>query len=65
MKLSYERALRLPTERELFGDGDYEEGDAVLKPEKSNNINLNFNYEHTLADAHTIVADLGLNYRNV
>ena len=65
VKLSYERALRLPTERELFGDGDYEEGDAILKPEKSNNINLNFNYEHTFADAHTIVADLGLNYRNV
>ena len=65
VKLSYERALRLPSERELFGDGDYEEGDAVLKPEKSNNVNLNFNYEHTFADAHTIVAELGLNYRNI
>lgn len=65
VKLSYERALRLPSERELFGDGDYEEGDAVLKPEKSNNVNLNFNYEHTFADVHTIVAELGLNYRNI
>lgn len=65
VKLSYERALRLPSERELFGDGDYEEGDAVLKPEKSNNVNLNFNYEHTFADAHTLVAELGLNYRNI
>ena len=65
VKLSYEHALRLPSERELFGDGDYEEGDAVLKPEKSNNVNLNFNYEHTFADAHTIVAELGLNYRNI
>ena len=65
VKLSYEHAMRLPTERELFGDGDYEEGDAVLKPEKSNNVNLNFNYEHTFADAHTLVAELGLNYRNI
>lgn len=65
VKLSYEHALRLPSEQELFGDGDYEEGDAVLKPEKSNNVNLNFNYEHTFADAHTIVAELGLNYRNI
>ena len=65
VKLSYERALRLPSEREFFGDGDYEEGDAVLKPEKSNNVNLNFNYEHTFADAHTLVAELGLNYRNI
>lgn len=65
VKLSYERALRLPTERELFGDGDYEEGDAVLKPEKSNNVNLNFNYEHTIGSDHSIVAELGLNYRNV
>ena len=65
VKLSYERAMRLPTERELFGDGDYEEGDAVLKPEKSNNVNLNFNYEHTFANVNTIVAELGLNYRNI
>ena len=65
VKLSYERAMRLPTERELFGDGDYEEGDAVLRPEKSDNVNLNFNYEHTFADVHTIVAEFGLNYRNI
>ena len=65
VKLSYEHALRLPTDRELFGDGDYEEGDAVLKPEKSNNVNLNFNYEHTINDDHTLVAELGLNYRNI
>lgn len=65
VKLSYEHALRLPTERELFGDGDYEDGDAVLKPEKSNNLNLNLNYEHTFANVHSLVAELGLNYRNM
>lgn len=26
IKLSYERTYRLPTDRELFGDGDYEDG---------------------------------------
>lgn len=65
VKLSYEKAFRLPTERELFGDGDYEEGDAVLRPEKSNNVNLNLNYEHTFGEDHTIVSELGLNYRNI
>lgn len=65
LKLSYEKAMRLPTERELFGDGDYEEGDAMLKPEKSNNVNFNVNLEKTLGEAHTFVAELGLNYRNI
>ncbi len=43
-KLSYEKALRLPTNDELFGDEDLEAGKADLKPEKSNNFNLNLNY---------------------
>lgn len=40
LKASYEHTYRLPTDLEFFGDGDYEEGDAALKPESSNNINL-------------------------
>lgn len=64
-KLSYERTYRLPTDRELFGDGDYEDGTTTLRPEKSDNVNLNLSYSHTFADAHTISLDAGVNTRNV
>lgn len=40
-KLSYEKAYRLPTTDELFGDEDLEAGKADLKPERSDNFNLN------------------------
>ena len=65
VKLSYERTYRLPTDRELFGDGDYEDGNATLRPEKSDNVNLNLGYQHTWNDVHTLSLDAGLNYRNV
>lgn len=65
LKLSYEKSYRLPTDRELFGDGDYESGDATLKPESSNNVNLNFIYQHHFGDLHTLEADLGLYYRGI
>lgn len=65
LKLSYEKTYRLPTDRELFGDGDYENGDATLKPESSNNVNLNIIYQHHFGDDHTIETDLGLNYRGI
>ncbi len=65
LKLSYERTCRLPTDRELFGDGDYEDGNATLRPEKSDNVNLNIGYQHTFNDVHTLSLDAGLNYRNV
>ncbi|WP_346048516.1 TonB-dependent receptor [Ihuprevotella massiliensis] len=62
-KLSYERTYCLPTDRELFGDGDYEEGNTTLRPEKSDNLNFNLNYQHTFCDAHTVSVDAGFNYR--
>lgn len=40
-KLSYEKAYRLPTIEEMFGDEDLESGDIGIRPEKSDNINLN------------------------
>ena len=43
-KLSYERAYRLPTTDELFGDEDLEAGKTDLRPEKSDNVNLNLSY---------------------
>ena len=65
VKISYERTYRLPTDRELFGDGDYEDGNATLKPEKSDNINLNLGYQHTFGDVHTVSFDAGFNYRHI
>ena len=41
VKLSYEKAYRLPTTDELFGDEDLEVGKTDLRPENSHNVNLN------------------------
>ena len=65
VKGSFERTARLPNVRELFGDGDYEQGEARLKPERSLNINLNLMYEHRFADAHLLSMELGFNNRNI
>lgn len=62
-KLSYERAYRLPTTDELFGDEDLELGSIGLKPEKSDNLNLNLNYSHQW-NTHGLYAEGGLVYRN-
>ena len=64
-KMSYERTYRLPTDRELFGDGDYEDGNATLRPEKSDNVNFNIGYQHTFGEDHTLSVDAGFNYRHV
>ncbi|MDO4164883.1 MAG: carboxypeptidase-like regulatory domain-containing protein [Bacteroides sp.] len=64
-KLSYEKTYRMPTDRELFGDGDYEYGDASIRPEYSNNVNLNFNYMHAFRHGHSLSVDLGFNYRHI
>ena len=39
-KLSYEKAYRLPTIEEMFGDEDLEMGDISIKPESSDNLNF-------------------------
>ncbi|MDE6624215.1 MAG: carboxypeptidase-like regulatory domain-containing protein [Alistipes sp.] len=62
-KLSYERACRLPTTEELFGDEDLELGTIGLKPEKSDNFNLSLSYDRTFG-RHGIYAEAGLVYRN-
>ena len=41
-KVSFERAYRLPSSGELFGDGDLLLGNFGIKPEQSYNYNLNF-----------------------
>lgn len=62
-KLSYERAYRLPTTDELFGDEDLELGSMGLKPEKSDNINFNLSYTKRWG-AHGLYAEGSIVYRN-
>ncbi|MDR1156636.1 MAG: carboxypeptidase-like regulatory domain-containing protein [Bacteroidales bacterium] len=64
LKASLEKAFRLPSENELFGDESLETGDAGLKPENSLNLNVNISYEHTFGKAHSVYFDAGLIYRD-
>ena len=43
-KFSYEKAYRLPTIEEMFGDEDLEMGDITIRPENSHNLNLSISY---------------------
>lgn len=62
-KLSYEKAYRLPTNEEMFGDEDLEIGDISLRPENSDNVNLNLSYNETFGK-HSVYVEGGLIYRN-
>lgn len=62
-KLSYEKAVRLPSTDELFGDEDLEAGRTDLKPERSDNLNFNLSYERDLGK-HGLYVEGGLIYRN-
>lgn len=63
LKLSYEKALRMPSTQELFGDNDLEAGQSNLKPERSDNINLNVSYNKQFGK-HGLYTEGGLIYRN-
>ncbi len=63
VKLSYEKAYRLPTTDELFGDEDLEAGRTDLRPENSDNFNLNLSYTHQFGK-HGLYAEGGLIYRD-
>lgn len=62
-KVSYEKACRLPTIEELFGDEDLESGEVTLRPEKSHNVNLGLSYNPTFG-MHTLYLEAGFVYRN-
>lgn len=62
-KLSYEKAYRLPTNEEMFGDEDLETGDIALKPENSDNVNLNLSYNEMFGK-HSLYLEGGLIFRN-
>lgn len=61
-KLSYEKAYRLPTNEEMFGDEDLETGEISLRPENSDNLNLNLSYNE-LFGRHSLYLEGGLIYR--
>ncbi len=62
-KLSYEKAYRLPTTDELFGDEDLEAGKMDLQPEKSDNINVNLSYNRRFGK-HTLYVEGSYIYRD-
>ncbi|MCD7899627.1 MAG: carboxypeptidase-like regulatory domain-containing protein [Bacteroides sp.] len=62
-KLSYEKAYRLPTTDEVFGDEDLELGTISLRPEKSDNYNLNLSYNQQFGN-HVVYLEGGIIYRN-
>lgn len=62
-KLSYEKAYRLPTIEEMFGDEDLESGSVTLRPEQSHNVNVNLSYQKTLG-LHSFYAEAGFVYRD-
>ena len=65
-KLSYEKAYRLPTIEEMFGDEDLEMGDIGIRPERSDNLNLNLSYslDFGAEQNHNIYVDGGIFWRN-
>lgn len=62
-KLSYEKAYRLPTNEEMFGDEDLESGDVTLKPENSDNYNLNVSYNRGFG-RHSVYLEGGVIFRD-
>ena len=62
-KLSYEKAYRLPTTDELFGDEDLEAGKTDLRPEKSDNVNFNLSYNRQIGK-HALYVEGTLIYRD-
>ena len=63
-KLSYEKSFRLPTDTELFGDGDLEIGNYKLNPENSDNLNVNISYQPVFK-AHSLLVEAGFAYRYI
>lgn len=66
VKASYEKAYRLPTGRELFGDGsNFELGNPELKPEHSDNLNIGANYNLKVTDNQVLNLDASFIYRDI
>ncbi|WEK17566.1 MAG: TonB-dependent receptor [Candidatus Pedobacter colombiensis] len=64
LKTSYELTNRLPEAQELFGDVENLEGNANLKPEKSDNFNLGVIYGFAVNKNHNFSVTANAVYRN-
>ena len=64
LKASYERAYRLPSITELFGDNDLDQGKLGLRPEYSHNLNLNASWSRRLGVLHQLLLEGGLIWRD-
>lgn len=62
-KVSYEKAYRLPTVEEMFGDEDLESGSVELRPESSHNVNVNLSYQKAIG-LHSMYLEGGFIYRD-
>ncbi len=62
-KLSYEKAYRLPTTEEMFGDEDLETGSVLIRPENSDNVNLNLSFSRSFG-RHSIYVEGSVIYRD-
>ncbi|MBO7278869.1 MAG: TonB-dependent receptor [Bacteroidales bacterium] len=62
-KISYEKAYRLPTIEEMFGDEDLEQGDISIRPENSDNFNVNLSY-HEKFGPHSLYVEGGFVWRD-
>ena len=65
-KLSYEKAYRLPTIEEMFGDEDLEMGDIGIRPESSDNLNFSLSYTDSYGAQyeHGLYVEAGVVWRN-
>ncbi len=63
-KLSYEKSYRLPNDRELFGDGNLEIGANQLRPEHSENLNVNLSWQPE-TNGHALLAEGGFALRYI
>lgn len=64
-KASIEKAFRLPTDNELFGDEIMETGNTTLRAENSINYNLGVNMNKTVGEDHTWYVDVNGYYRDI
>lgn len=65
-KLSYEKAYRLPTIEEMFGNEDLEMGDITIRPENSDNINFSLSYSgrYGMNGDHGLYLEAGVVWRD-
>jgi len=64
VRTSFERAVRIPTEREIFGDFAAIRPNFELRPEKSENLNLGLQFEPNLSNNRSLFIGIDAFIRN-